>query len=67
MVASLLEYTTDIHKHKCEEPQQKNGLGMVSNKFLGVEELKHVLLDPALACSFCNFSKHLVRMKVSMG
>ena len=40
----------DIHKHNCEEPQQKNRLGMVSNKLLGggggAGGLEHVLLDP---------------------
>ena len=34
-----------IHKHNCEEPQQKNRFGTVSNKLLGWG-LKLVLLDP---------------------
>ena len=29
------QHTTDIHKHNCEELQQKNRRGTVSNKLLG--------------------------------
>ena len=54
-----------IHTVHIEEHNRSTALEWSVIYYWGGGGLKHVLLDPNLALSFCSSSKHLVSMKVS--